>query len=276
MSAIDGSGIFYGYDFEESGKFALEDITINIKKGEFAAVLGHNGCGKSTLARHFNGLLPLQEGKLSVLGSNVREEKNLYKLRRQCGMVFQNPDNQFVSSIVEEDIAFGLENYDTPKEDIPDKVKSALGQAGMEGFEKRMLYTLSGGQKQRIALAGVLAVEPDIIVFDEATSMLDPKGRSEVLNSMKRLHNQGKTIVMITHYVEEAILADTVFVMKEGQILANGAPREILTDCRLLQQAGLVPPAPVRLYNDLAKDGIYLPYCPLTNEELVEELCRLN
>lgn len=276
MEAVDGSGIFYSYEGEGSGSFALKDVSLHIKEGAFAAVLGHNGCGKTTLAKQLDALLPLQTGELHVAGIDVRKEKDIRELRRLCGMVFQNPDSQFVSALIEEDVAFGLENYDVPEEEIPERVKAALAAVGMEGFETRSPHELSGGQKQRIALAGVLAVEPELIVFDEATSMLDPEGRKELLAHMKQLGAAGKTVVMITHYVEEAVLADTVFLMREGKVLAAGTAREILTDRALLSQAGLLPPFPVQLYYDLKESGICLGRCPLTKEELVEELCRLR
>ena len=196
-------------------------------------------------------------------------------------MVFQNPDNQFVSSVLEEDIAFGLENAQVPEREVTSKVKAALELVGLEGYEKRSPSSLSGGQKQRAALAGVLALNPEILIFDEATSMLDPKGRREVLAEMKKLRDCGKTVVMITHDVEEAVLADQVILMgrPNGQkdpntVLAPGSVREILTDSRLLIQAGIVPPMAVRMYEDLKLAGIELNRCPLTKEELAEALCR--
>lgn len=196
-------------------------------------------------------------------------------------MVFQNPDNQFVSSVLEEDIAFGLENAQVPEREATSKVKAALELVGLEGYEKRSPSSLSGGQKQRAALAGVLALNPEILIFDEATSMLDPKGRREVLAEMKKLRDCGKTVVMITHDVEEAVLADRVILMgcPNGQkgpntVLAQGSVREILTDSRLLIQAGIVPPMAVRMYEDLKLAGIELNRCPLTKEELAEALCR--
>lgn len=276
VEEIEGKRIYYSYDFSGSENAVLKDVAVKIRKGGFTAILGHNGCGKSTLVRHFNALLPLQQGELSIAGIDVKEEERIWELRRRCGLVFQNPDNQFVSTVVEEDIAFGLENYDTQEEEIEERVKEALAVTGMEGFEKRAPHTLSGGQKQRVALAGVLAVEPDIIVFDEAVAMLDPKGREEVLDNMQKLHRLGKTIVMITHYVEEALLAEQIYLMKEGEILAEGTPREILTKKELLGQAGLEPPLPVRMYYDLLDSGICLSRCPLTREELVEELCQFK
>ena len=192
-------------------------------------------------------------------------------------MVFQNPDTQFVSSIVEEDVAFGLENYGVSYDEIPERVSEALNAVGMTGYEKRSPSMLSGGQKQRVALAGVLAVEPDILVFDEVTSMLDPDGRREVLSAIKRLHEEKrKTIVMITHYIDEAVFADRVYFMHNGKMLASGTPREMLTDLELLKSTGLTPPLPVRMYYDLMEKGIVLPFCPLTNEELTEAICRLK
>lgn len=218
----------------------------------------------------------MQKGKLTVADIDVRDEAEVWRLRRLCGMVFQNPDNQFVSSVVEEDIAFGLENYEVPRSEIAGKVRNALKLVGMEGFEKRAPHTLSGGQKQRIALAGVLALSPDIIIFDEVTAMLDPDGRHEIMSVIRRLHEAGKTIVLISHYIEEAVYADRVYLMCCGKVLGSGTPRQILTDSDLLQKAGLVPPIPVRLYNDLQASGINLTVCPLTNEELADELCRLS
>ncbi|NLI91138.1 MAG: energy-coupling factor transporter ATPase [Peptococcaceae bacterium] len=277
MRSIDGKGISYSYAFEGSIDLSLDDVSICIAQGEMVAILGHNGSGKSTLVKHFDALLSLQKGSLKVAGLDANNTDRIWELRKKCGMVFQNPDNQFVSSIVDEDIAFGLENYDTPIEQIPSKVSEALALVGMSGFEKKSPHMLSGGQKQRIALASVLALEPEIIVFDESTAMLDPEGRKEVITTIRRLHdNEHKTIILISHYMEEAVFADRIYIMKNGRILAQGTPREILTDQVLLAEARLLPPLPVRIYYDLQKAGIILRHCPLTEEELVEELCRLN
>ena len=274
--AICGEGISFSYEFDESLLLALDGVDITVRKGEFVAVLGHNGCGKSTLVRHFNALLPLQQGSLTVADIDVADETEIWRLRRLCGMVFQNPDNQFVSSIVEEDIAFGLENYEVSRQEIGERVSDAIELVGMAGFGKRAPHTLSGGQKQRIALAGVLALSPDIIIFDEATAMLDPEGRREVGAVIQQLHNAGKTIVMITHYVEEAVNADRVYLMNDGQVLSGGTAREILTNIELMQKSRLIPPVPVRLYYDLADAGIKLKNCPITYEELADEICRLS
>ncbi len=192
-------------------------------------------------------------------------------------MVFQDPDNQFVSPVVGEDIAFGLENYEVPRAEIPERVQRALRLVGMAGFEKRALDSLSGGQKQRIAIAGVLALDPDIVIFDEATAMLDPGGRAEILGIIRRLHREErKTVVMISHCVEEAVFADRIYLMRSGRILASGTPREILTNMALMEQAGLISPLPVRICHDLEAAGIAMKSLPLTNEELAEEICRLS
>ena len=278
---IKGSRLGFSYFWDGESIPVFEQANIELKEGEWTAILGCNGCGKSTLVRLMNGLLPLQNGNLSVNGINAGNHANKWELCKICGMVFQNPDNQFVSSVLEEDIAFGLENAQVPEREVTSKVKAALELVGLEGYEKRSPSSLSGGQKQRAALAGVLALNPEILIFDEATSMLDPKGRREVLAKMKKLRDCGKTVVMITHDVEEAVLADQVILMgcPNGQkdpntVLAQGSVREILTDSRLLIQAGIVPPMAVRMYEDLKLAGIELNRCPLTKEELAEALCR--
>lgn len=271
---IEAENIIFSYASDGKRKRALRGLSFHVHRGEYAVILGHNGCGKSTLLRHLNALLPLQSGELTVAGIDASDPAEIWKLRRRVGMVFQNPDNQFVSSIVGEDVAFGLENYQVPRDEIPERVSAALRAVGMEGFEKRAPHTLSGGQKQRAALAGVLALEPEILLFDEVTSMLDPEGRAEVLGAMRRLHEDGKTVVAVTHYIEEAVQADTVWLMHDGKMLAHGSPREMLTQPELLAQTGLEPPVPVRLYYDLLNAGFELPYCPLTNKGFAEELCR--
>jgi len=271
---VDGKNISYSYDYSDTS-FVLKKVDISIGKGEFVTILGCNGSGKSTLVKHFNGLLELQHGKLNVAQIDLRNEKDLWQLRRICGMVFQNPDNQFVSSIVDEDISFGLENYEVPRNEIPGKVSWALELVDMKEYENRKTNTLSGGQKQRVALAGVLALEPDIIVFDEATAMLDPSGRQEVINIMDKLHRAGKTIIAITHYVEEAVKADKVILMDKGRVLSCGKPKDILSNLKLMNEAGMMAPMAVRIYYDLLQSGIQLKNCPLTDEELVEEICQL-
>lgn len=272
MSIIEGKNITYSYGY--GGGPALDEVSVSIQPGQLTAILGHNGGGKSTLAKHFNALLRIQQGELTIAGINAAAETEVWRLRRKVGMVFQNPDNQFVSSVVWEDVAFGLENYQVPRKEISAKVSAALKTVGLAGFENRAPYTLSGGQKQRLALAGVLALEPDILVFDEATAMLDPSGRREVMELILRLRGCGKTVVSITHLVEEAVPADQVILVGGGHIIATGSPQEILTKPDLLRRVGLLPPLAVRMYHDLAERGFILPYCPLTSRELAEELCR--
>lgn len=274
MDQIVAKNLIFSYAFEGSKNRALDDLSLTVKAGELVAILGHNGCGKTTLGRHLNVLLPMQGGELTVAGLDARQSGNIWTIRSKCGMVFQNPDNQFVSSVVEEDLAFGPRNFGVSEEEIPERIRTALATVGLRGFEKRATSLLSGGQKQRAAIAGVLAADPDIIVFDEVTAMLDPEGREEVLATIQRLHEAGRTILMISHYIEEAVFADRVVLMHDGAILAQGTPQEILTDPDLLRRAGLTPPMAVRAYYDLAEAGIWLPFCPLTDEGLVDALCQ--
>ena len=276
MGIIEALNLVHSYEYEGSKTRSIDGIKLNIHQGELIAILGQNGCGKTTFVKHINALLPVQSGKLTVAGLDARNAVNIWKIRKACGMVFQDPNNQFVSSVVEEDIAFGLENYDTPAEEIPAKVKRALAVVGMEGYEKKSPHMLSGGQKQRIAIAGVLAIDPDIIVFDEATAMLDPEGRQEVLSTIRKLHTvEHKTIIMISHLIEEAVFADRVVLLHGGRLLAEGTPQEILSDPEILLTTGLMPPLAVKAYYDLKAAGVVLPICPLTNEDLVEALCQL-
>lgn len=270
---IKGKDITYSYDLFNAD-YAIRNVRLSIAKGEFVCILGCNGSGKSTLARHLNALLRLQYGELSVAAIDVTDEDDIWLLRRICAMVFQNPENQFVSSVVEEDIAFGLENYEVPREMIPQMVSEALQLVDMPGFEKANPHALSGGQKQRIALAGVLVLDPKIIIFDETTAMLDPPGRQEVLELANKLHGTGKTIIFITHYIEEAVSADTIILMHQGEIVSTGKPRDILTNIQLLSKAEMMPPMPVRVYYDLLESGIQLDSCPLTNEELAGMICK--
>jgi energy-coupling factor transport system ATP-binding protein len=276
MGMIEAVNLVHSYDYEGSQNRSIDGITLNIVEGEWIALLGHNGCGKTTFVKHINALLRVQGGELMIAGLDARNPANTWQIRKECGMVFQDPNNQFVSTVVAEDIAFGLENFDTPASEIPAHVKRALALVGMAGFEKKSTHMLSGGQKQRIAIAGVLAIDPDIIVFDEATAMLDPKGRQEVLSTIQRLnHNEHKTIIMITHVVEEAVHADRVVLFNHGQLLGEGTPHEVLSDLDLLRRAGLRPPLATRAYYDLKAAGVTLPICPITNQELIEALCQL-
>jgi energy-coupling factor transport system ATP-binding protein len=253
---------------------ALLGVTLVVEPGEFVAVIGHNGSGKSTFAKHINALFLPKAGSVMVNGMDTQDEEKVWDIRRCAGMVFQNPDNQLVATVVEEDVAFGPENIGVPPEEIRLRVDEALEQVGMAAFRDRAPHMLSGGQKQRVAIAGVLAMHPDIIVFDEPTAMLDPEGRDEVLASIQELNAQGKTIVLITHYMEEALLAGRVVVMTGGQITATGTPREIFADKAVLAEAGLSAPPHIELYHRLTDKGYDLGECPLTTDELVDKLCR--
>lgn len=276
VNAVSAENLIHSYFLDSGTSRSLNGITLDIKKGEFAVILGENGSGKTTFARHLNALVPLQKGRLTVAGLDAAGKGSIWEIRSRCSMVFQNPDNQFVSSLIEEELAFGPQNFGVSESEIKKRIENALEAVGMKGYEKKSPHLLSGGQKQRIAIAGVLTVMPDIIVFDEATAMLDPKSRQEVLSVIRRLHKIGHTIIMITHFVEEAVFSDRVILMKNGRIAADGSPRAILTDVNLLDAAGLEAPLPVRVYYDLEKRGIKLSRCPLTSEELAGELCSLN
>lgn len=275
MKAVEAENLIFSYQSGSRQK-SLDDVSVEIKKGEFVALLGKNGSGKTTLARLFNVLLPVQHGTLRVAELNACDNSILYEIRKNCAMVFQNPDNQFVSTLVEEDVAFAPRNFGVAENDIPDRVQTALEMVGLSGFEQRSTHMLSGGQKQLVAVAGVLAAEPDIIVFDEATAMLDCCGREEIMSVIKKLHQQGKTIIMITHCADEAAAADRILLMDNGKILKDGTAKEILTDTVLLCKAGIEPPVAVSAYHDLKLRGILLSSCPITEEELVGELCSLK
>ena len=278
MEAITAENVRYAYIVDEDDvRTALKGVTLEIKQGEFVAILGHNGSGKSTFAKQINVLLTPQDGTLIVLGMNTADPEKTWDIRSHAGMVFQNPDNQIVSTIVEEDVAFGPENLGIPSDEIRERVNEALRAVGLEGFNARAPHMLSGGQKQREAIAGVLAMRPDIIVFDEPTAMLDPQGRQEVMQTIRRLNKeQGKTIVLITHYMEEAADCDRVFVMTDGRITDTGTPREVFSHQERLDEAGLLPPPATQIARGLEKEGIRLGECPVTTEQLVEEICQLR
>lgn len=264
MEAVAAANLRFSY----GGRDVLRGVSFSLEAGTLNVLLGANGSGKTTLLRLLNALVPLQGGELTVCGLDVRDPALLWQLRRRCGMVFQNPDNQFVSSVLEEDTAFGLRNYGVPEAEIPARVARALEAVGLGGFQRRAPHSLSGGQKQRAAIAGVLALEPELLLFDEATSMLDPAGRREVLELVGRLRSQGRTVLLVTHRVEEAAEADRVLLLGDGRLLSQGSPRAVLSDVPALRAAGLDPPLPVRLWADLRSAGAVLPLCPLTEAEL--------
>lgn len=256
---------------------ALDHVTLGINRGEFVAVLGMNGSGKSTLARHFNALLIPAEGRLLVNGLDTREEKHLWPIRDQIGMVFQNPDNQIVATLVEEDVAFGPENQGVPAAEIRRRVEEALTTVGMIHMRERAPHLLSGGQKQRVAIAGALALRPACLVLDEPTAMLDPSGRHEVVEVVHRLNRElGITVVWITHFMEEAVLADRVVVMAGGKVALEGAPRDVFVQARRLRELRLDVPPAVAAAERLRELGVNLPTGILTLDELVEALCRLR
>ena len=255
---------------------ALREVHLTIEKGSFVAVLGHNGSGKSTLAKHMNAVLLPSGGTVTVDGMDTRDEALLLEIRRRVGMVFQNPDNQIVANVVEEDVAFAPENLGVPSAEIRQRVDEALKTVGMYEYREHAPHLLSGGQKQRIAIAGVLAMKPRCIVLDEPTAMLDPRGREEVVTTVTRLNReQGITVVLITHHMNEAVGADRVIVMHQGGILADGSPREVFSQVELLRQAGLDVPQTTDLLYELRKRGWPVPIDALTPEECAEVIAKL-
>ena len=252
---------------------ALDDVSLSIGRGEFVAIIGTNGSGKSTLAKHFNVLLQPTEGTVTVCGFNTLDDEHIWNIRQHVGMVFQNPDNQIVAAVVEEDVAFGPENLGVPSEEIRKRVDDALAAVNMTEYAEHGPHLLSGGQKQRIAIAGVLAMKPDCIVLDEPTAMLDPKGRLEVLETIHRLNKEeGITIVIITHFMEEAVTADRVVVMKNGVKLQEGTPREIFTQVDTLKDLGLDVPVAAEVASKLIQKGVDIPKDIITNDELGDAL----
>ena len=258
MSFIEARGVRFGYSPDEPE--VIKGIDLEIEKGSYVAVLGHNGCGKSTLAKLLCGILVPTSGEIFIDGIYTADESRSFDVRKKCGMVFQNPDNQIVASVVEEDIAFAPENLGLPREEIRKRVDEALATVDMTEYAKHATYKLSGGQKQRIAIAGILAMRPECIIFDEATAMLDPTGRKEIASAMKRLNRElGITVVTITHYMNEAVEADRIIVMNEGEIIADGAPKEIFTEVEKLNSVSLAVPQVTELLYELERDGYSFP-----------------
>ena len=261
----------------ESITTALDHVDLKVKQGQFIAILGHNGSGKSTLAKHINALLAPSEGTLWVDGMDVSEEENVLAVRQSAGMVFQNPDNQIIASVVEEDVGFGPENIGVPTDEIWERVNYSLKAVGMTKYRNHSPNKLSGGQKQRVAIAGVVAMEPKCIVFDEPTAMLDPNGRKEVIATAHELNRRkGVTILLITHYMEEVVDADYVYVMEKGNIIMEGTPREIFSRVDELIQHRLDVPQATLVAGELRKKGVKIPAGILTREELVEAIVKVK
>ena len=273
--AIRTEHLKFSYDAqsESGGVTVFDDLNLSIEEGSFVAVLGHNGCGKSTLAKHFNAVLLPEGGSVQVFGMDTSDESLLVDIRRTVGMVFQNPDNQMVANVVEEDVAFAPENLGVPSEEIRRRVDEALKLVGMYDYRLHAPHLLSGGQKQRVAIAGVIAMRPRCIVLDEPTAMLDPHGREEVISTIERLNREmGITVVLITHHMTEAIRAQRVIVMDAGRILADGTPKEVFPQVELLESVGLTVPATKKVLYALNQAGFDLPLDALSTEECAQVL----
>ncbi len=267
----------FTYPAEEgqTSTVALEDVSLSIERGSFVVVLGHNGSGKSTLAKHMNAVLLPSGGTVYVEGMDTRDEALLLEIRRRVGMVFQNPDNQIVANVVEEDVAFAPENLGVPSEEIRRRVDDALAAVGMAEFTRHAPHLLSGGQKQRVAIAGVIAMAPECIVLDEATAMLDPAGRREVLSAIRALNQErGITVVLITHHMDEAMDADRLIVMNDGKLVMDGAPAEVFTQVEALRAMGLAAPDTVELLYGLRQGGMDVPLDALTVDECADAICK--
>ncbi|MCD1146738.1 energy-coupling factor transporter ATPase [Peptoniphilus sp. KCTC 25270] len=274
---IEIKNVVYRYESADEDQLpAINDLSLNIEKGEFLAILGHNGSGKSTLAKCLNGLLIPSEGEILIDGMSTSSEEEIWSIREKAGMVFQNPDNQIVATVVEEDVAFGAENLGVPSKELRERVDWALDVVGMTEYVKHAPHQLSGGQKQRVAIAGILAMNPDYIILDEPTAMLDPNGRKEVMETIMKLNReQNKTIILITHYMDEAVKADRVVVMEKGHPILDGAPREVFPQVDSIKKIGLDVPQVTEMAYRLKEKGIPMDTKVLNREEFVEELCRV-
>lgn len=274
---IKVDNLIFEYTSDETTYRAIDDFNLDIKKGEFVAIIGHNGSGKSTLSKNLNAILVPTSGDINIKGMNTKDEKYLWDIRQTAGMVFQNPDNQIVATIVEEDVAFGCENLGIPPQEIRLRVDEALKNVDMYDLRERQPHLLSGGQKQRIAIAGIIAMRPECIIFDEATAMLDPSGRQEVMNTIKRLNKEYNiTVLHITHFMEEAVEADRVIVMEKGKLALEGTPREVFSNVTRLKEIGLDVPYMTELAHLLKEDGLDIRDNILTVDEMVGELCQLR
>ena len=273
-NAIEIKDLAYSYpDEQENEHLVFAGLNLSVEQGSFVAILGHNGCGKSTLAKHLNAILLPEGGSVLVYGLDTKQEENLLAIRQQVGMVFQNPDNQIVSNVVEEDVAFAPENLGVPSAEIQKRVDDALDAVGMLSYKKHAPHLLSGGQKQRVAIAGVLAMQPKTIVLDEPTAMLDPQGRQEVVSIVQKLsREQNITVVLITHHMDEAAVADRVIAMDDGKIIADGTPKAVFTQIDLLKSVGLTVPHTTQLLKALRDDGCELPLDALSVDECAEAL----
>ena len=274
MALISLENVSFSYDKKNS---VLKDLSLQIQEGEYVAIIGHNGSGKSTLAKLLNALVVADSGKVMVDGFDCSDKKSQFEVRSRVGVVFQNPDNQLVASIVEDDVAFGPENLGVPRKEIKERIDFALDAVGMQAFRHRTPSRLSGGQKQRIAIAGVLALKPKVLVLDESTAMLDPVGRKEVLEVADKLNKQmGTTVIAITHYMDEVIKADRVIVLSDGEIVLSGTPSQIFGMGEKLAQYGLELPLATQIAIELNKKGVSVRTDILTEQELGEELCKLK
>lgn len=272
---IEVKNVTYEYTDEDNRFTAVKNLSLDIERGSFTVILGHNGSGKSTLAKMLNGLNKPTRGDVFVDGINTKAEETEIEVKRKVGMVFQNPDNQIIASIVEEDVAFGPENLGIPPEEIRQRVDSALAAVDMADFKKSTPHHLSGGQKQRIAIAGMIAMEPECLVLDEPTAMLDPKGRAEIISTLLRLNKEkGMTVVLITHYMEEAESADRVIVMNDGEIIADDKPKAIFSDVKRLKDVGLDVPQTAELLYKLKSEGFGVDTHALSVEEATEQIIK--
>ena len=276
---IECKNLVFKYSTGEEGieKLAIDELNLEVSKGEFLVILGHNGSGKSTVAKHMNALLTPTEGTVIVNGLDTGDENNIWDIRSTAGMVFQNPDNQLVATIVEEDVAFGPENLGIPPQEIRQRVDDALDKVGMSEYKRHAPHLLSGGQKQRIAIAGILAMQPKCIIFDEPTAMLDPSGRKEVINNIKELNKKhGITVILITHYMDEAAEADRVVVMDKGKVIIEGIPRDVFSHVETMKRIGLDVPQVTEICYELRKAGIDIDTKILNVNEMVSALCQLR
>jgi cobalt import ATP-binding protein cbiO 1 len=276
-SFIDVKNLIYEYKNVDSVRRAVNNLNIQIQKGQFIVVLGHNGSGKSTFAKHLNAIFSPTSGTVIIDGLDTKDDNNIFEIRQKCGMVFQNPDNQIVATVVEDDVAFGPENMGIPSQEIRKRVDDALAVVRMSEFSTKAPHLLSGGQKQKVAIAGIIAMKPDCIILDESTSMLDPRGRKEVMSTVKKLNKEENiTLIHITHFMEEAVDADYIYVMEEGEIVLEGTPKKVFVNIEQLQNLGLDVPPMTLLSSELRKHDIQISQDILTVEEMIDKLCQLK